>query len=118
MPAGEFIRNVFEHPQTFVGARENQFTGRETPCLLQRDAVCQPVHLGLIGNAVVEHIGGVPDLGDDPIGTTLIGDCLRKCYEAIGVLGCPDGVDCRAITVRIKRKPGRIHLPFFAGHPA
>ena len=104
---GKLVHHMAEQPHRLVGPRQHKLGFRNAPGLLFRDIARQPVDLRRVDLAITQREGGVPRLGDHPVGTLVIVKLMRKGDKRVGGLRSarPVGGDADTAIVNIEDRP-------------
>ena len=116
--AGQALHHVIEDPAAPVGPRQDQFAGPESPGLLAGRVRLEAFDVGGAGDTVEERERGVPDVGDDPVGSLPGVDDPREAHEAVGPVPAVDGMEGAANPVVIEIEAHSLEAPAFPDHAA
>ena len=93
LPAGgKGLDNMPEQPYRLVGAGQHHLGVRHPPCFLFRNIGGQALDLRGIHLAVAQREGGVPCLGNHPVGPQAVVELMCEGDERVAVLGAADTV--------------------------
>ena len=94
LPAfGQATDDIVEKTRTLVGAGQDQIGVAIAPRLLLWRIGAQPFDFAVVGNAVVEDVGGVPGLGDHAVGAHRRIEVVGETDQRVGVFRSRSRID-------------------------
>ena len=91
--------NMIEQPRALVGAGQDQVGMAKATGLLLRRIGAQTLDLAVVGDTVIQDVGGVPGLGDHPVGPHRRVEVVGEADQRIGPVGASGRVDSNAHAV-------------------
>ena len=109
---GQAVDHVAEQAHALVGAAQHQFPSAHVPGLLPRDVGPQALDIRVARLAMAKREGGVPLLGDHPVGAFLRAELVGKGDQAAHAGGQLDPVDRGAVAlgVQVEARAGQAPL--------
>ena len=91
--------DMIEQPRALVGAGQDQVGMAKATGLLLRRIGAQTLDLAVVGDTVIQDVGGVPGLGDHPIGPHCRIEVVGEADQRIGPVEASGRVDSNAHAV-------------------
>ena len=85
--------NMIEQPRALVGAGQDQVGMAKATGLLLRRIGAQTLDLAVVGDAVIQDVGGVPGLGDHPVGAHCRIEVVGETDQGIGSIRTTRRID-------------------------